>query len=479
VGGFEVRADLFASHAAALEAVRELSKRLPVLFTLRLEGQGGRYTGADRDRAGVFKDALRCGAAAVDVEWGSSTAKGLLADRVPVVLSHHDEKGMPSVRELAEWSDAMAAMQPLAVKIVPTARRLDDSARILEWVRGRTHDGPGRIGFAMGEKGLPSRVLSLAHGAPWTYGSLGGAVAPGQPTVSDLDGLYRVATLTSSASLYGVIGNPVGHSLSPRLHNPALAAGGLDAVYLPLRLDGIEEIEPCWRPLRLRGVSVTIPFKEDALRRADEADERSRSCGATNTLIVDDSFTHREDRVRLRAFNTDFDGVLVPLRRCVPDLRGLSIAVLGNGGAARAAVQALKEAGASPAIYYRSAEHGKPVAEALRVPSARLSELRPGSHRVLINATSLGLKPGDPSPVSAEVFSPESVAFDMAYGPESTRFLVDACARGAVCIGGLEMLSEQGRVQFRHFTGQEPDAEVWERAFDEQSSASSSSFTRS
>ncbi|HVR76603.1 MAG TPA: type I 3-dehydroquinate dehydratase [Planctomycetota bacterium] len=458
----EVRADLFEPPAAALAAVEQAAGELPVLFTVRLRSHGGKWERDDAARIGLYRDALRRGASLVDAEWNSEAARALAREGAPLVASHHDFESMPDADSLEEIARLVAELHPRVLKVVPTARNPRDAVRILEWVAAARPDGPPRVGFAMGEMGLPSRVLAMAWGSPFTYGSLGKAVAPGQPSVRDLRALYRADRLTRSTRVLGVIGNPVAHSLSPEMHNRALGARGIDAVYIPFRLESVADLEGLVDSLGIDGLSVTIPFKEDALHFASEADDRARSSGAANTLLI-----RRESGGVRRALatNTDFDGVLGPLERRRVETRGLSAAIIGNGGAARGAARALKEAGSSVTLYSRSIERGRPVAEALGVLSAPLGTLEEGRHGLIVNATPLGLRPGDPSPVPAEVFNPRTIAFDMIYEPPETPFLTAARSRGAPWIPGREMLLCQGLVQFRLFTGAEASYEELEAAF--------------
>src|SRR5262249_44934280 len=155
------------------------------------------------------------------------------------------------------------------------------------------------------------------------------------------------------------------------------------------------------------------------------------------------------------AFNTDFDGVLGPLKRRQVQARGLSVGILGAGGGARGAAKALKDGGAQVTLYCRNLDRGRPVAEGLGAESKERKERARGTDRLLTNATPLGLHPGDESPVPAAVFDQDTIAFDMVYGPRETPFLRDARRAGAQTIPGQEMLVCQGQAQFRLFTGQD------------------------
>jgi len=458
-GGVEVRADLFDSREESLELVASISKAMPVLVTPRHSSQGGGWKGTERERVAYCLEAFERGASLADVEHDSEAAGELLGAGKPVVLSWHDFDGMITAQELDRLTLDMEMRSPAAIKVVPTAERLGDAVRMLEWVARRPAGGVPRIGFAMGAAGGPSRILSLSRGAPWTYGAHGAGVASGQLPAEQLADLYRVDQLDLETRVYGVAGNPVNHSLSPQMHNPALRAAGLNAVYVPIYLSEFSELEECWEPLGLDGLSVTIPFKLDALALASEVDECASQAGAANTLVRVAS----ESGWTLHGYNTDFNGVLDPLERRLGGLADLDVAILGNGGAARGAARALLDVGARPTIYYRSKERGGAVAEELGVSSGFLGELGAGnSHRVVINATPLGLKADDPSPVSAEAFDPDTLAFDMVYDPPETRFIQAARSKGAEVIRGDEMLVAQGLVQFELFTGRKASRQAFD-----------------
>ena len=466
----EVRADLLLSAgmstAALMDAVAKSRQQgLNCLFTARHPSHGGTFNGSEQDRVALSQQALAAGADVVDAELGSEAARDLLAAGAPMILSHHDFNAMPDDDELRSLTQAMHALSPqsppLAIKVVPTATSITDSVRMLQWVQERKDNEPRRIGFAMGVAGACSRALTIAYGAPITYAAFGEAVAPGQIALAELLETYRAADLNANTRVYGIVGASCQNSFSAFLHSPAFAARGINSVYVLLQTDDFGEIVTQMDALRLDGLSVTIPYKEDALRISDEADERSKRCGAANTLVI-----HRDGGKRhIHAFNTDYDGVLGPLQR-ERSLAGLKVAVLGNGGAARGAVDALREAGAVPTLFYRNEERGLPVAKSLAIDGALLSSID-DSFEVYINSTPLGTYPGDSSPVPAEVFTRASqIAFDMVYQTPQTRFLSDAAERGARCIPGREMLVSQGIEQFVHFTGQEPQQSEFQANFE-------------
>jgi 3-dehydroquinate dehydratase / shikimate dehydrogenase len=452
----EVRADLLLhagmSEPQLLDLVRAAcTAKLSVLFTLRHPSHDGRFAGSESERVALNNKALRAGAVAVDAELGSECARQLLAQGAPVVLSHHDFTAMPDEAELAELTKRMLDASPLAMKLVPTARNIGDAARMLAWVAASEAGGPKRIGFAMGASGTCSRILTIAFGAPITYASFGASVAPGQVGIDELLEVYRAHELDAQTRVYGIAGSHSLTSFSPFLHNPAFHSRNINAVYVPFQTDDFVDLCASLENLRVDGMSVTTPFKEQALSAANSSDERSRACGAANTLVA----SHSAGNTSLAAFNTDFDGVLIPIETHLP-VRGLRVAIVGNGGAARGAVQALKTAGAELVMFYRNAERGQPVADEFGIRGTLLDSID-DSFDVYINATTLGTNPGDPSPIPASVLKrPQQIAFEMLYQNPNSQFIADAQAAGVRIVRGAQMLVAQGTVQFQHFAGALP-----------------------
>jgi shikimate dehydrogenase/3-dehydroquinate dehydratase type I len=487
----EVRADLLLKGGPAgawsperiLEQVRDLRTRgWGVLFTVRVPAQGGAFDGPEPERIRLYERALDAGAQAIDVEWGTGASRARFRPGTARVISLHAFDSAPSEveieRQTAEISGFLAGARasdpeagPAAIKIVPTAATLADAVRMLRWAGAAPPGAPRRIGFAMGPKGVIGRILALAWGSQLTYGGLGSAVAPGQIPARELLSLYAPQRWSPKTRIFGVAGARALGSFSPFLHNPAFQARGMDAVYLPIQADAFSEVAELAGLLAMSGLSVTVPFKEDARRFATEIDARCRDSGAANTLIWRPPGP-RAPSGAVAGRNTDYDGVLLPLARKLGSLAGVSAAVIGNGGAARGAVLALKEAGASPTLYYRNRERGDKVAVELGVAGKLIAALARDRPRVIVNATPLGTRAEDPSPVPAECWEaagtePPRVAFEMVYEPADTRFLEDARAAGAVEIPGREMLVAQGVAQFRLFTGLEASEEEFDRSYRE------------
>jgi len=295
--------------------------------------------------------------------------------------------------------------------------------------------------LAMGAAGSPSRVLAGRFGSCWTYA--GDGIAPGQIPASELCDRYSFRSIGHRTTLYGVVGRPIAHSISPALHNAAFRASGIDAVYLPLAAADFEDFLAFADAMCIQGASVTAPFKLDAFESAVEADAVSRRINAVNTL-----------KRRAGAWvgcNTDVAGVLAPLQSATP-LRDARVTVLGAGGAARAVAEALGSVGAKLTICARRLEQAEQVA---RATGAEIGRCPPpaGSWDILVNTTPIGMRPrDDESPLPDGPFT-GSLVYDLVYNPPETRLLRDAQAAGCRTIGGLEMLIAQAQRQFEWWTG--------------------------
>jgi shikimate dehydrogenase len=304
----------------------------------------------------------------------------------------------------------------------------------------------------MGDFGAATRVLAGRFGSRWTYA--GAEQHIGQIAVAGLLRDYRFRTLSAATDVYGLVGLPVSHSVSPAMHNAAFAAAGIDGVYLPLPAVDAEDVVAFGRALAVKGLSVTIPHKVSLLDRVDEVSDMARRIAAINTIRVIDGRWH--------GGNTDIDGFLQPLldRASLPGLRA---SILGSGGAARAAAVGLVASGCRVRVHGRNAAQAAQVAA---LASAHVGPYppEPGSWDLLVNCTPLGMHPrvGE-SPMAAGDLTGRYV-YDLVYNPSETRLLRDAGRAGCQTIGGLDMLVGQAREQFYWWTGMRPPAQVMREA---------------
>lgn len=421
-------------------------RKKPVIVTCRPKSEGGHFQGSEEERRAILAEALALGAEFVDLEW-----KGSCADLMEqtggrrIVLSHHNFEGVPAdVRELAH---AMLASGAEVVKLAVMASRLSDNVTLRDI--GKNTRVPVSL-IAMGEAGLPSRVLANWMGSCWTYAGQG--VAPGQLSDRVMHEQYRFRRIGGRTAVYGIMGKPVSHSVSPLMHNAAFSAAHTDAVYLPLAAADFEDFRTFASAVGLAGASVTAPFKVDAFEAADECDAVSRRIQSVNTL--------RRDGDRWLGTNTDVTGFLTPLEAAT-QLRGLRATILGAGGAARSVAVALASAGVRVSIAARRPEQARAVAT---LTGAEVSAWPPdpSAWDLLINATPLGTSPNvEASPLPDDyAFTSSGVVYDLVYNPPETRLLAQARRAGCRTLGGLDMLVAQAQAQFEWWTGRRPSDRV-------------------
>lgn len=259
--------------------------------------------------------------------------------------------------------------------------------------------------------------------------------------------------------LYGVIGNPVRHSLSPVLHNAAFSATGLNAVYLAFEPEDIGACARGIQALGIRGVSVTTPFKSSVIPYLSEMDPLAKKIGAVNTIVNTTN--------GLMGYNTDALGALKALQEEM-DLFGKRCILVGAGGAARAIGFTLKENGATLSVVNRSRDRGEGLARSLGCEFIPLGDIAAASGDLLIQTTPVGMWPHvDQCPVPERILKQGMVVMDIVYHPSETRLLRMARARGCITISGTRMLIHQGAEQFRLWTGIEPPLSIMNMAIEE------------
>ena len=248
--------------------------------------------------------------------------------------------------------------------------------------------------------------------------------------------------------LFGVVGYPLDHSLSPTMQNTAFSESGLNAVYLAFETRDIESCLKGMKALGIRGLSITIPHKSAVIPLLDDVDGLAKKIGAVNTIINDEG--------RLIGYNTDATGALKALEEKT-ELFGKTCLIIGAGGAARAIGFILREQGVHLTIINRTRERGEELANSLGCPFASLKELKVVEADLLIQATPVGMYPNDEQCIiSPDVLKQGMVVMDIIYNPLETRLLRRARARGCLTINGLAMFIHQGAEQFRLWTGLEP-----------------------
>jgi shikimate dehydrogenase len=278
-------------------------------------------------------------------------------------------------------------------------------------------------------------------------------------------------SIDGKTELYGIIGNPVRHSLSPAMHNACFADMGMDRVYVPMRVTDIEQGMIGLRSLGFKGVSVTVPHKAAVIPFLDEIDSVAEQIGAVNTLVFrKDSDNDAEGRVLVRGLNTDWLGANTALAEKV-NLQESRVLVVGAGGSAKAVGFGLVQAGAEVVLANRTASTGEALAEWLGCAFVPLEDVADEgiAADVLINTTSVGMEPDNNGiVVPPSILSGFSVVMDIVYAPLETRLLREAKAAGCQTIDGLSMLLYQGAAQFKIWTGGRPPQLIMRSALEEE-----------
>jgi 3-dehydroquinate dehydratase/shikimate dehydrogenase len=460
----EFRLDALPKPAAALPKVKDFLAAhydVTIIATCRRKENGGNFAGSLTAELDVLEKAAEAGCKIVDLEVESAEqAKpaqldhfrtNLWAAGTALLVSFHD---FTRTKDLEKAAARIEAFQPDFVKVVSTARSLADNLAVLRLIEDQSL-GARVVGIAMGEEGLVSRVLGPRAGATFTFASSSDGVetAPGQVTARTLRDLYRVEQLDQATRIFGVAGNPIAHSLSPLMHNTAFRRENVNAVMLPLKVRVLDDLLTVLRELPLAGVAVTMPLKQEVLPYLANMDPLTGLIGACNTLRTGADG-------KLYGFNTDVTGVVRPLEKRLT-LKGARIAVLGAGGAARAAIFGLAAQGAEVFVVNRTHETAVALAKEAKAKALKSEQLGKHHFDVLINSTPCGMKGSKQAlPIEANQLN-AGLVFDMVYNPLETPLLKLAVGRGIPVVSGIEMFVQQGARQFEIWTGKPaPEAEM-------------------
>jgi len=443
--------------AQAIHAFLEHHPECLVLATCRRHQNHGKFNGSIEDEVRVLDMAVGAGASAVDVEIESadsaSARLGLFRGRARLIVSYHNYEATPPLDAVL---NRMTKVPADGYKIVTTARKPSDYGRVL--ALAKTHPRTPLVLLAMGEMGFPSRVLSLVFGGMYTYAAPTSSqgTAAGQVSARQLRHLYRADKLSRSAKIYGVIADPVRHSISPAVHNRAFQCRRMEAVYLPFLVPPVQmrDFMGLAERLPMAGFSVTIPHKQKILRYLDVVDPLARRIGAVNTVWRRGG--------KWRGTNTDAAGVTAPLARRMR-LHNASVLIVGNGGAARSAACALADAGAHLALAGRNADRVRSLAKVCGAEPLLPEQLESREFDALVHATPLGMYPRvDECFFNGRI--PAEVVLDMVYNPLETELARRARQQGKSVIRGMDMFIEQAVRQFEIWTGEQAPRAVMEKA---------------
>lgn len=446
----ELRLDYLARPALALQKIRQFTESHPhvtLIATCRRAAAGGKFRGSIAAEFDILRKAADAGCQLVDLELQSATRLKSsqiekLRSEAAVVLSFHD---FHATAKLEETFAKMSGLSADFYKVASTARTLYDNLSLMNFLE-KHRDQHSLVGMCMGEQGIISRVLGVRAGSAFTFGALNAddKTAAGQVTAQELRSTYRIDQVDVATRVYGVVGDPVSHSLSPAIMNAALRRENVNGVFLALRAKSLKDLMACVKEIPIQGLSVTMPYKEAIIPFLDNTDPQTTKIGACNTVV-------RSQEGKLYGFNTDTSGVVRPLEQRMT-LQDARVLVLGAGGAARAAVFGLKERGAQIFILNRSAASGQKLARQAKARTLKRPDLKRLDFDVIINATPVGMGSTRESPLTADEIKSRYV-FDMVYDPAETKLLQLAKERGAETIAGSEMFVHQAARQFEIWTG--------------------------
>lgn len=258
-----------------------------------------------------------------------------------------------------------------------------------------------------------------------------------------------------------IIGDPIGHTLSPAMHNAAYEALGIekDFVYLAAKtkIEDIQKAVEAARALNFRGLTCTMPHKILVLKYLDKIDSTAQKIGAVNTVVNDEGI--------LTGYNTDWLGVVTPIKK-ITAIKGKQAAVIGAGGAARAMIYGLLHEGANVTIFNRTWEKAKELAKEFNCQARKLQEMAQiKNFDFILNSTALGMgKLKNQTPVPRQFLTNKQIVFEAVYEPQETRLLQEAKEAGAKTIPGWQMLLYQGTAQFELYTGHRAPEAVMEKA---------------
>ena len=441
----------------ALPLFLEKNPECTVLATCRRHQNHGKFDGSIGEQICILEAAVDAGAEAVDVEIESAENAieklETLRSTSKLVLSYHNFEGTPALEPIFKRMSKIAAY---AYKIVTMARKPSDAHKML--ALAKAHPREKLVVLAMGEPGFSTRVLAPSFGGLYTYAAPNAAegTANGQVSARMLRHLYRVDKFTKAAKIYGVVADPVRHSISPSVHNRAFQSKRMDAVYLPFLVHSnqLKDFFQMADALPLSGASITIPHKQKVLRYLDTVEPLARRIGAVNTIW--------KKAGKWRGTNTDAEGVTVPLAKRLKLSKSTAL-IVGNGGAARGAAFALADAGAKISLVGRNLDRVRALARVCNGEPLSREQAAAKMFDVVVHCTPMGMWP-HPEECFFDGQIPGKLVFDMVYNPRETMLLKRAKDQGCETIDGLAMFLEQAARQFEIFTGETAPRAVMEKA---------------
>jgi 3-dehydroquinate dehydratase/shikimate dehydrogenase len=455
----ELRLDWLRDDAEITRFIAKLrptkNRHATLIATCRRRPAGGLYRGTVAKQLLHLAEAIRAGCAWYDLDIETLSACPL--ELLQVMLG--DARRIASVhyfrRPPSDYEPVIATLEKSGADVIKIAAQCDSlmqTAKLLSLAR--THRNV--IPIPMGDVALPARVLALRSRNALAYAPVEAATAPGQISLQTMKDLFSADRIARKTEAYGVVGDPIGHSLSPHLHNAGFQARKVDAVFLPFLVRDLRDFISSVGPLNISGFAVTIPHKQAVIRHLDECDPVAESIAAVNTVVV-------RPNGKLFGYNTDYLGVLRTLERKIP-LHGSRVLIFGAGGSARAVAFALAQAGTAVWVSARRPSLAAALARSVGGQAIARAKLRMEFFDAIVNTTPVGMYPRvNESPLeSAELNC--HLLFDLIYRPRVTKLMQLAARRGIETVSGLEMFIAQGTAQWEIWMGQRAPIEPMRRA---------------
>lgn len=429
----------------------------PVIITCRRERDGGRWTGTEQARQMLLRTAIVDGVDYIDLE-DDIAASIPRYGKTKRVISYHNFRETPE--DLEELHARMATLDADIIKIATMAHNPHDNLRMLRLVKNATIP---TVGLCMGEIGTPTRILANKFGSAFTYATFHHerSLAPGQLGYKQMRDIYHFDNITPETEVFGVIADPIGHTLSPVIHNAAFHHLKMNRVYVPFRVpreDLKRFLEDC-DELGIKGLSVTIPHKEEVIAHITKSDSSVQGIGAANTIAFQGN-----ERI---AYNTDYRAAMDSLERAVGDITtdkpfaGKTVMILGAGGVSKALAYGAKRRGGEVIITSRTLDRADELAKRVGGRAIEWEQRYNIKADILINGTPIGMHPNvDETAYERRHLRPSMIVFDTVYNPENTLLIKEARQQGCSIITGVDMFVGQAALQFKLFTGQDAPLEI-------------------
>ena len=426
----------------------------PTIITIRRQQDHGKWEQTEDARLILLRSAIAAGVEYVDLEDD-------IAHQIPRygntkrIISLHNFRETPE--NLEEIHARLASMDADIVKIATMANHPHDNFRMLNLIKNSKIP---TVGICMGEIGTPSRILAGRYGSPFTYATFHAerSLAPGQLSFSQMVNTYRYNEINEETEIFGVIADPIGHSLSPIIHNKCFRESKMNRVYIPFRVpaEHLDQFLKDCPEAGIKGLSVTIPHKESVLSAINNAGDEVWEIGAANTVVFNGS--------DIQGYNTDYQAAMGSLEKAmgnVSRISGSTALVLGAGGASRAIACGLKERGADVLVSSRRLTQSEALATRLQCKAVDWNDRHTVRPNILVNATPVGMHPNvNETPFDGQFLKSSMVVFDTVYNPEQTLLVKQARETNCHVITGVDMFVRQAATQYRYFTGVEPPVQL-------------------